>query len=106
MIIELADPQTPQLGDLVARSRYPLVIEAQQLMFDLLTDVAEGVTMLHGMKIVHGDLKPDNILLFPAQNRLVAKLSDFGFCSPFTDREFKIGGTVYWNAPVRSLSLS
>jgi serine/threonine protein kinase len=100
MIVELADPTTPQLRDLVKRSRYPLSLKEQQVMFDLLTDIAEGVTMLHAMKIVHGDLKPDNILLFWTKDRLVAKLSDFGFCSPFTDTKFKIGGTLYWNAPV------
>ncbi|RKK99012.1 hypothetical protein BFJ71_g6384 [Fusarium oxysporum] len=99
MIVELADPTTPQLRDLVKSSRYPLGLTEQGMMFDLLTDVAEGVTMLHAMKIVHGDLKPDNILLFRTKDRLVAKLSDFGFCSPFTDIEYKIGGTPYWNAP-------
>ncbi|ENH70741.1 Putative serine/threonine-protein kinase roco7 [Fusarium oxysporum f. sp. cubense race 1] len=99
MIVELADPTTPQLRDLVKSSRYPLGLKEQRMMFDLLTDVAEGVTMLHAMKIVHGDLKPDNILLFRTKDRLVAKLSDFGFCSPFTDIEYKIGGTPYWNAP-------
>ncbi|KAH7473181.1 hypothetical protein FOMA001_g12632 [Fusarium oxysporum f. sp. matthiolae] len=99
MIVELADPTTPQLRDLVKSSRYPLGLKEQGMMFDLLTDVAEGVTMLHAMKIVHGDLKPDNILLFRTKDRLVAKLSDFGFCSPFTDIEYKIGGTPYWNAP-------
>ncbi|KAL9563051.1 hypothetical protein ACKAV7_012793 [Fusarium commune] len=99
MIVELADQTTPQLRDLVKSSRYPLGLKEQRMMFDLLTDVAEGVTMLHAMKIVHGDLKPDNILLFRTKDRLVAKLSDFGFCSPFTDIEYKIGGTPYWNAP-------
>ncbi|TVY64556.1 Ankyrin-3 [Fusarium oxysporum f. sp. cubense] len=99
MIVELADPTTPQLRDLVKSSRYPLGLKEQGMMLDLLTDVAEGVTMLHAMKIVHGDLKPDNILLFRTKDRLVAKLSDFGFCSPFTDIEYKIGGTPYWNAP-------
>ncbi|KAG7402621.1 Ankyrin-1 [Fusarium oxysporum f. sp. raphani] len=99
MIVELADPTTPQLRDLVKSSRYPLDLKDQRMMFDLLTDIAEGVTMLHAMKIVHGDLKPDNILLFRTKDRLVAKLSDFGFCSPFTDIEYKIGGTPYWNAP-------
>ncbi|EGU76775.1 hypothetical protein FOXB_12672 [Fusarium oxysporum f. sp. conglutinans Fo5176] len=99
MIVELADPTMPQLRDLVKSSRYPLDLKDQRMMFDLLADVAEGVTMLHAMKIVHGDLKPDNILLFRTKDRLVAKLSDFGFCSPFTDIEYKIGGTPYWNAP-------
>lgn len=106
VIVELADPVTPRLSDLVTTLNYPLDIGGQQLMFDLLTDVAEAVTMLHAMKIVHGDLKPDNILLFPAPNRILAKLSDFGFCSPFADRQYRIGGTLYWNAPVCSPSFA
>lgn len=97
IIVELADQTTPTLKDFVSCYRGPWT--NQQLVFDLLTDTAEGVTMLHATKIVHGDLKPENILLFPAPRRLVAKLSDFGFCSPFIESRGRIGGTLYWNAP-------
>jgi hypothetical protein len=100
IIVEIADQATPTLKDFVSCYRGQWTNEHQQLVFDLLTDTAEGVTMLHTTKIVHGDLKPENILLFPAPRRLVAKLSDFGFCSPFIESRERIGGTLYWNAPV------
>jgi serine/threonine protein kinase len=98
MIVELADQQTPTLTELVIHHEHsPVDIE---LMLNLLADTAEGMTMLHATKIIHGDLKPENILLFPAPKRLVAKISDFGFCSPFVESRDRIGGTYYWNAPV------
>jgi serine/threonine protein kinase len=98
MIVELADENTPTLKELVNHhGQSPLDIE---LMLNLLTDTAEAMTMLHATKIVHGDLKPENILLFPTSKRLVAKISDFGFCNPFAESRDQIGGTHYWNAPV------
>ncbi|ERF73114.1 hypothetical protein EPUS_09188 [Endocarpon pusillum Z07020] len=99
IIVEIADQTTPTLKDFISWYKRPWSNEHQQLVFDLLTDTAEAVAMLHATKMVHGDLKPENILLFPAPRRLVAKLSDFGFCSPFIENRERIGGTLYWNAP-------
>ncbi|KAF7504470.1 hypothetical protein GJ744_002207 [Endocarpon pusillum] len=99
IIVEIADQTTPTLKDFISWYKRPWSDEHQQLVFDLLTDTAEAVAMLHATKMVHGDLKPENILLFPAPRRLVAKLSDFGFCSPFIENRERIGGTLYWNAP-------
>ena len=48
---------------------------------DLAMDIARGILALHGCGIVHGDIKPDNILIFPRtgfQTDFVAKLTDFG----------------------------
>lgn len=48
---------------------------------DLSRNVAEGVLALHDSGVVHGDIKPENILVFPrrdADNAFVAKLTDFG----------------------------
>lgn len=38
-------------------------------------DVSNGLQYLHGLKVIHGDLKPTNILI---DNDCVAKLCDFG----------------------------
>jgi len=103
LIVELADQTTPTLKDFVLQHKKNLT--NSRLVFDLLTDAAEGMTMLHAAKIVHGDFKPENVLLFPAPKRLVAKLSDFSFSSPFVESRDRIGGTSYWNAPVRSMCL-
>lgn len=101
LIVELADEETPTLMHFVENRREELLNGSlQDLAFNLLCDVAEGMAILNGFKVVHGDLKPQNILLFKAPLRLIAKISDFGFCSPFVDSRTRIGGTLYWNAPV------
>ncbi|GAW20369.1 hypothetical protein ANO14919_098740 [Xylariales sp. No.14919] len=48
---------------------------------DLARNIAEGIRAMHDCGIVHGDIKPENILIFPrkdADNEFVAKLTDFG----------------------------
>ena len=48
---------------------------------DLALDIANGISALHASRIVHGDVKPDNILIFPrigSQDAFMAKLTDFG----------------------------
>lgn len=47
----------------------------------LLGDVASGLAALHGCGIVHGDVKLDNVLVFPSREnpaQATAKISDFG----------------------------
>jgi len=41
----------------------------------ILAEIAAGMAFLHGLNIVHADLKPQNVLL---TNRLTVKLADFG----------------------------
>lgn len=48
---------------------------------DLCLDIADGLSALHSCGIVHGDVKPDNILVFRRsefQGAYMAKLTDFG----------------------------
>ncbi|KAI0442783.1 hypothetical protein F4803DRAFT_349416 [Xylaria telfairii] len=48
---------------------------------DLARNIAEGIRAMHDCGVVHGDVKPENILIFPrrdADNEFVAKLTDFG----------------------------
>jgi serine/threonine protein kinase len=68
----------------------------------LCLDVCQGLHMLHSCGIVHGDIKAENILIFPDEkNKYKAKLSDFGY-SLVMDTEkssLLLGGTRPWKAP-------
>ncbi|MFF7727105.1 serine/threonine-protein kinase [Streptomyces sp. NPDC008001] len=48
----------------------------------LLTEICEGLAHLHRSGWVHGDLKPDNVLLMPDGS---VRLSDFGLVTQLTD---------------------
>jgi len=73
----------------------------------LTQDIARGLQVLHSCGITHGDLKMDNVLIFPRSDSdgpypvtVQAKLSDFG-CSVLEDEHgTKLPGcTPPWNAP-------
>jgi serine/threonine protein kinase len=52
--------------------------------------------------IVHGDIKPDNVLVFTEESgQYKARVTDFGYSSRFTNDEdrLKLPITVPWNAP-------
>ena len=52
------------------------------LRLQLLADVADGLAYLHACSVIHGDVKPDNVLLTavspPRYPQPTAKLADFG----------------------------
>ncbi|KAK0719307.1 kinase-like domain-containing protein, partial [Lasiosphaeris hirsuta] len=80
------------LGDLFRQPRHAGAPPAYDLpqAHSLAMDAAAGLEALHAYGVAHGDIKPDNILLFPAREpsdrdtdrdtevRFVAKLNDFG----------------------------
>lgn len=50
------------------------------------------------LTLVHGDLKPSNVLIFEQGTNFVPKLSDFAFSRSWKE-SLPSGGTEYWNAP-------
>jgi serine/threonine protein kinase len=71
-----------------------------QLQFSISLDVACGLEVLHACGVIHGDLKSENVLLFWEEERIVAKLCDFG-CSVLNPQNFGklVGGSQPWNCP-------
>jgi serine/threonine protein kinase len=113
LVVEHADNRFPDLSLFLDSQHNPNLPE--RLSFEtaatLIADIADGVAALHNHDIVHADLKPANILIFPdhtAPCGLVAKVSDFGFSGmttygqggvQFPPRDPPRGGSAEWNAP-------
>ena len=69
----------------------------------LCIDIATGVSALHDKGVIHGDIKPENILIFQnGPNSFVAKICDFGSSileSTAGPTCMLRGGTKVWQAP-------
>ena len=80
---------------------------SQGVRHQLSSDVLAGLICLHEAEIIHGDLKPANVLIFERQLDssvpFVAKLNDFGMCIPLEEQSRvsyrSYGGTPGWLAP-------
>jgi serine/threonine protein kinase len=68
----------------------------------IISDTADGISVLHVYGVVHGDLKPDNVLIFPSVDRpngFTAKIADFGFSGSRLSEDSPRGYTPAWAAP-------
>ncbi|RYP46691.1 hypothetical protein DL768_007124 [Monosporascus sp. mg162] len=67
-------------------------------------DVASAIATAHRKGIIHGDIKPGNVLVFEEDKGTdckepVAKLSDFGYSAFASNKYIRIVGTDIWRAP-------
>ncbi|KAF9459300.1 kinase-like domain-containing protein [Collybia nuda] len=113
LVVEHADTRFPDLGLFFNPQHNPTL--PTRLSFEvsasLIADIADGIVALHGHDLVHADLKPTNILIFPDNSipcGLIAKVADFGLSGMTTYRSDGLrvpgrdpprGGTTEWNAP-------
>eukprot|EP00803_Ostreobium_quekettii_P004889 evm.model.scf_3510.1 EVM.evm.TU.scf_3510.1 scf_3510:1508-4096(+) len=71
----------------------------------LMLSACSGLQHLHNSRIVHGDIKTANFLVFdsPSGNDVVIKISDFGLAATKTETRsktaFPMAGTFLWMAP-------
>ena len=70
--------------------------------FPYMVDIARGVNYLHSAKVIHRDLKPQNVLLAQGDGRLICKITDFGIAkSQVTVSKYlsTVAGTPIFRAP-------
>jgi serine/threonine protein kinase len=58
--------------------------------------IANGICALHAYGLVHGDIKPENVLMFERQGEIVATVADLGTCGSPSQEEVIIGTQAYW----------
>ncbi|KAL8877470.1 MAG: hypothetical protein Q9198_004520 [Flavoplaca austrocitrina] len=111
LVTELACQQYPTLEEYFnyARSHDKTITAHSKL--SLISDVASALSAVHICGVIHGDIKPQNVLLFRQElgGPLIAKISDFGGCHASEELErtnpqlkdfiYSLAGTEYWNAP-------
>ncbi|CED82766.1 related to ire1-protein kinase [Phaffia rhodozyma] len=82
------------LEDLFTKHREVKELRDKLIPKDALRDIFGGVRHLHGLKIIHRDIKPPNILVSLTAKGLKMLISDFGLAKQTTLDQSSFGGTV------------
>ena len=72
----------------------------------MLYEITAGLEHLHALKIVHRDIKPQNVLIKQTKSGFQVAISDFGLCKRLSDEQSSFfhttvhnAGTIGWRAP-------
>jgi serine/threonine protein kinase len=68
----------------------------------VLCQMVRGLAHMHAQGLVHGDLKPGNVMLAGDRDDLTAVIGDFGMASPVGSERYVPGTTAYNPPEVRS----
>jgi serine/threonine protein kinase len=76
LVLEPVSEQYPTLERFIDGHKTPQALPLR-LIFELVSDVADGITALHDFDLVHGTISPSNIFLEQRSSGLVGKLANF-----------------------------
>jgi serine/threonine protein kinase len=99
MIVEPACREYPDLTRFVLSQNGNV---QAALAAGIIADIADGISVLHVYGVIRGDVKPGNVLIFPATGdglRVVAKICDFSFSRNRFSKDDPRGNTPAWAAP-------
>jgi len=107
LILERADWNLSEF--LQSRSRWSCPEPNDQQLRKVSLDIGKGLDAIHKENITHGDLKPDNVLVFLTQSKCTAKLCDFGLATPEKKGNEALAeyrGTPGWRPPESSRTVT
>ncbi|KAI1323145.1 TPR-like protein [Xylariaceae sp. FL0255] len=91
-----------QLGDLYHFASLEVGREMSiKARIRLCVDIGRAIRDMHSSNIIHGDIKPENVLIFKESGRYRAKVIDFGYSSRYKtdDCWLRLPISRPWNAP-------
>ncbi len=77
------------LADLVQRQGTLELTQALPLFYD----ICLGLAHAHEKNVLHRDIKPSNVMLLKGENRIVAKIVDFGLAKSYDESAMKLTQT-------------
>jgi serine/threonine protein kinase len=80
-------------GDLGAYMKMPLAREKETIK-SLLAGILKGLGFLHQHKIIHRDIKPQNILLEIKEGKIIPKIADFSLSKQLSTEMTSVSATV------------